>query len=80
MPNPVIDEKTLNRNYLKPHIQNDGDKDVERLRTALDKADADMQAVMNQANSLQTAKADKTTTDDLQSQITLIAALVYSTL
>lgn len=80
MPNPVIDEKTPARSYLKPHIQNDGDKDVERLRAALTSIDADMQTVMTQANGLQTTKADKTTTDDLQSQITLIAALVYSTL
>ncbi len=80
MPNPVIDEKTPLRSYPKPHIQNDGDKDVERLRTALSNIDADMQAVMNQANGLQATKADKTTTDDLQSQITNLSALVYSTL
>lgn len=80
MANPVIDEKTPSRNYPKPHIQNDGDKDVERLRTALTSVDADMQSVMNQANGLQLAKADKTTTDDLQSQITTLSALVYSTL
>lgn len=80
MPNPVIDEKTPSRSYPKPHIQNDGDKDVERLRTALSNIDADMQAVMNQANGLQATKADKTTTDDLQSQITNLSALVYSTL
>lgn len=80
MANSVIDERTANRNYPKPHIQNDGDKDVERLRLALNKLDSDMQNVMNQADALQASKTDKTLSDAQQNQVDILSALVYSTL
>lgn len=70
----MIDQKTANRQYPLPHIQNPGAQDVERLRSTLNAIDDDVTAL----NIGLGTKADKTTTANLQAQIDELSILIYA--
>ncbi|MFZ6732471.1 hypothetical protein ACO0LG_11155 [Undibacterium sp. Ji42W] len=72
------DQKTANRAYPLPHIQNPGAVEVERLRGTITAIDADVDALNGAANQLQLTKADKTTTANLQAQIDDLSIFIYA--
>ncbi|MFZ6875382.1 hypothetical protein ACO0LF_25225 [Undibacterium sp. Di27W] len=68
------DQKTANRQYKLPHIQNTGAEEVTRLRDTITAIDADI----NTLGMVQAGKADKTTTANLQAQIDDLTTLIYA--
>ncbi|MFZ3002547.1 MAG: hypothetical protein WA071_19685 [Undibacterium umbellatum] len=68
------DQKTPNRQYNLPHIQNPGAQEVDRLRDTFTAIDADI----NTLAVVQAGKADKTTTANLQAQIDDLTTLIYA--
>lgn len=68
------DQKTPNRQYNLPHIQNPGAQEVDRLRDTFTAIDGDVTAL----NVGLASKADKATTNNLQAQIDDLSILIYA--
>lgn len=72
------DQKTANRAYPLPHIQNPGAVEVERLRDTITAIDGDVTTLDEGITDLQATKADKTTTANLQAQIDDLSIFIYA--
>ncbi|MBI3727083.1 MAG: hypothetical protein HY254_01995 [Burkholderiales bacterium] len=70
----MFDQKTANRQYPLPHIQNPGAQEVDRMRTAFTAIDEDVTAL----NVGLGTKASKATTDNLQAQIDDLSIYIYA--
>ncbi|MFZ6772303.1 hypothetical protein ACO0LB_06250 [Undibacterium sp. SXout7W] len=76
----MIDQTTIKRQYALPHVQNKGTDDVDRVRSAIAAIDSDVNALIETSDHLQINKADQTTVDNQQLQITNLSVLVFASL